>query len=117
MGMRKISRVERLLPAQFPTYVWTAIANGLSGQARLSTEFAQWRYARSHCQQSVLAFGSVPVAVRWPLELIVKVWHAESFAWLVPAIGAAVMVYVAGVPTDAELAGATAALATMLVML
>jgi serine/threonine-protein kinase HipA len=35
-----LTRVEPLLPAQFPTHVWTAIANGLSGQARLFTEYA-----------------------------------------------------------------------------
>jgi hypothetical protein len=35
-----LTRVEALLPAQFPTHVWSAIANGLSGQARLFTEYA-----------------------------------------------------------------------------
>jgi serine/threonine-protein kinase HipA len=31
---------EPLLPAQFPMHVWTAIANGLGGQARQFTEYA-----------------------------------------------------------------------------
>jgi hypothetical protein len=35
-----LTRVEALLPAQFPTHVWTAIANGISGQARLFIEHA-----------------------------------------------------------------------------
>jgi hypothetical protein len=35
-----LTRVEALLPAQFPTHVWTAIANGLGGQARLFAEYA-----------------------------------------------------------------------------
>jgi serine/threonine-protein kinase HipA len=35
-----LTRVEALLPAEFPTHVWTAIAHGLGGQARLFTEHA-----------------------------------------------------------------------------
>jgi serine/threonine-protein kinase HipA len=34
-----LARIQPTLPAQFPTQVWTAIANGLSEQARLFTEY------------------------------------------------------------------------------
>jgi hypothetical protein len=35
-----LARIRPTLPAQFPTQVWTAIANGLCEQARLFTEYA-----------------------------------------------------------------------------
>jgi hypothetical protein len=63
----------------------------------------------------VLALAPVPVAVCWPVDEIVNVAHALSFAWV--PIAVAVMVYDAGVPTDVALIGATAGLTLIDVML